>query len=120
MLQAKRVVIVDDEVLIAWHLRKICEESGSQVVGVAHGVLSALRMILDEKPDYVLMDLRLGEQRDGVDVAQEVLAKLPRTKFIFVTGAKENLSIARIESVKPQDIFIKPVAPAAMSKALNG
>ncbi|MBT2188179.1 response regulator [Sphingobium nicotianae] len=119
MSPAKRVVIVDDEVLIAWHLRKICEDSGSQVVGVAHGVPSALKMILGEKPDYVLMDLRLGEQRDGVDVAREVLAKLPRTKFIFVTGSKENLSIARIESVKPQDIFIKPVPPAAITQALS-
>jgi DNA-binding NarL/FixJ family response regulator len=105
----KRVVIVDDDVLIAMHLRRLCEESGTQVVGIAHDSRSAQEMILAQRPDYVIMDLRLGEQRDGVDIAAEVRDSLPDIKFIFVTGASGQLEIARIESVKPKHILTKPV-----------
>lgn len=115
----KSVVIVEDDVIVAMHMKKLCQESGTLVLGVAHDSATARGMILAGKPDYVLMDLRLGEQRDGVDIAQDVLGTLPETKFIFVTGSAERLSIARIESVKPKQIFIKPVEPKALRKALS-
>ena len=119
MTTTKTVVIVEDDVLIALHLEKLCQESGTLVLGVAHDGATARKIILAGKPDYVLMDLRLGEQRDGVDIAQDVLGKLPETKFIFVTGSNEHYSIARIESVRPKQIFIKPVEPRDIRKALS-
>jgi DNA-binding NarL/FixJ family response regulator len=112
-------VIVDDDVLIARHLRKLCEESGTEVVGIAHDSRSAQDLILTQRPDYVIMDLRLGEQRDGVDIAGEVRDKLPDIKFIFVTGASGKLEIARIESVRPTHILTKPVTNKAIRDALD-
>lgn len=116
---AKRVVIVDDEILIAMHIRTLCEQSGAQVVGVAHDFSTAKAMILRERPDYAIMDLRLGEKRDGVDIAKDVSGHLPDIKFIFVTAASDGYSIARIESVKPKQIFNKPIAPSAFHNALD-
>jgi DNA-binding NarL/FixJ family response regulator len=115
----KRVVIVDDDVLIAMHLRKLCEESGTSVVGVAHDGRAAQEMILTERPDYVFMDLRLEGVRDGVDIANEVRDILPDIKFIFVTGASGKLEIARIQSVKPKQILSKPVTGNEIRGALS-
>tara|TARA_R110000782_G_scaffold268047_4_gene364059 strand:- start:2002 stop:2361 length:360 start_codon:yes stop_codon:yes gene_type:complete len=119
MSSIKRVVVVDDDVLIAHHLRDLCADAGTHVVGVAHQISSAQEIILAERPDYVIMDLRLGEDRDGVDLARDILKQLPKTKFIFVTASAEVVTIARIETVRPERILIKPIAAHAIGAALS-
>ena len=114
----KRVFIVDDDVLICEYLQELCQFYGANVVGMAHGADEAESGILHFEPEFVLMDLRLGGPRDGVDVAQAVQSRLPGVKFVYVTGSNEPKSMDRINSNRPHHILIKPIAPADMRKAL--
>ncbi|MBB3989827.1 response regulator [Croceicoccus naphthovorans] len=115
---AKRIVIVDDDVLISEYLQDLCEFYGAEVVGTAHDAQDAEAVILDREPDYVLMDLRLGGARDGVDVAETVQATLPMMKIVFISGSNEPKSMDRIASNNPHRVLIKPISPADLRNAL--
>lgn len=119
MSETKRVVIVDDDVIIAEHLADLCEENGTEVAGLAHNASEAEKLIFSECPDYVLMDLRLGDGRDGVDLALEAHRRLPDARIIFVTGSNEPTSIERINSDHPYRILIKPISPPDLTEALS-
>lgn len=116
---AKRIVIVDDDILIAEYLADLCQFYGASVVGTAHDADEAETVILDRQPDYVLMDLRLGGRRDGVDVADSVKQALPLTKIVFVSGSNEPKSLDRIAANNPHHVLIKPISPADLRKALD-
>lgn len=115
----KRVVIVDDDVLICEYLQDLCQFYGAEVVGMAHDADAAEDVIIEAEPEYVLMDLRLGGPRDGVDVAEAVQQRMPDVKFVYVTGSNEPKSMERIASDSPHHILIKPISPADLRMALD-
>lgn len=119
MKQNKRIIIVEDDYLIADYLSGVCEDMGAEVIGVASNADDAISLILANRPDYVLMDVRLKGARDGVDVAWDVHDMLPATKVIFVTGSNEPPTLARIHEDHPYRILIKPIAPEDLQRAMS-
>ncbi len=114
-----RTVIVEDDTLSAEYLRILCRDLEVEVVGVAHDAEAALEMILKERPSWVLMDLRLGGERDGVDVAHAVRAALPETRVIYVTASSDHLTLERIGTEKPHRIIVKPTVPDQLAEAFG-
>ena len=87
MSQGKTAVIVDDDAIIGVALEVMCRRIGVTVLGVAQNASEADRMLASETPDFVLMDVRLGEARDGIDVANDYHSNHPQSKIIYVTGS---------------------------------
>lgn len=117
MSSQKTAVIVEDDFLIAGYLKDLCEDFGIKVLGLASDAEAAWRTISDTKPMFVLMDVRLGGKRDGVDVAMSVAETLPETKTIFITGSNEPPTIQRINNDHPYRILIKPIVPGDLHRA---
>jgi CheY-like chemotaxis protein len=70
-----RVVVIDDEVLIATTLRGILETFGADVVGVAHTHDDGLRLLEDPaRCELAFIDLKLGDALSGVELAQRAVA----------------------------------------------
>lgn len=113
------IVIVEDNYLIAEDLRGMCEEFGAEVLDVVYASDPALDSILEHRPDFVLMDVRLGGKRDGVDVALAVYQEAPETRVIFITGSNEPPTVDRINSDHPYRILIKPISPGDLRAALG-
>jgi DNA-binding NarL/FixJ family response regulator len=80
-----RILIVDDHTLFADSLRRVLEQEGIEVTGVAQSRAAALDMCRRETPDLVLLDLMLPDA-DGVDVARELREILPHVKIVVVTA----------------------------------
>jgi len=114
----KRVLIVEDQFLISEYLRIWVEAFGHDVCGVAKTAEQAINLAQAERPDIVLMDMRLEGDRDGVDTAREI-AKTVETRFIYVTGSSEPSAINRINEDRPFCILIKPIDPAALQSAIT-
>lgn len=114
-----RAVIVEDDFLVAEFLRIVCEEIGVDVAGVAYSAGDADRLIAEQNPSHVLMDVRLGGTRDGVDIAIDVHAISPSTRIIFVTGSREPGTLARIAADHPFRVLIKPVMVSDLREALT-
>lgn len=112
-----RVLIVDDQFFIVEYLRVWVETYGFEVCGTAKTAAEAISKALEQKPDCILMDVRLDGDRDGIDAALEICRSI-KTRVIYITGSSEASTIARINEDHPFAILIKPIDPDDLGKAL--
>ncbi|WP_203561024.1 response regulator [Jiella pacifica] len=112
-------MIVEDDFLIMEYLRELSEDIGLNVLGTADVAEQAVTTILENRPDFVFMDLRLGGDRDGVDVAQAIQPDMPDLKIIYITGSSEPTSLARIRADHPYEVLIKPVVERDLRRAVG-
>lgn len=92
---AKRVLVVEDEALLAEALRAWLENAGYEVCGLAVGARDALELALAHRPDLVVMDVRLADGDDGVAAARE-LERRAGTPALFFTAHPEAVKAGRI------------------------
>jgi len=78
------ILIVDDEKLVRWSLRKKCEEWGYQVLESEDG-MTGLRMVREESPDLVLLDVRLPDI-GGVEVLQRLKDSGDARAVVMITA----------------------------------
>lgn len=78
-----RILVVEDEALIAMDLQALLEEAGYQVLGPANSSEAALAIIDKDAPDVALLDVNLGSS-DAFGVATVLLER--NTEVIFLTG----------------------------------
>lgn len=112
-----RVIVVEDEFLIAMDLSDLIEEFGHRVVGVADTIEAAIELAETQRPDIAVVDLRLKHGQSGIAVA-EFLYERMKVRSIFASGnldARLRRSLARLEPVA----FVgKPVSPHLLGRAL--
>lgn len=117
-LQKSRVLIVDDEFLIAQGLCLQVEELAMEVCGTATTADEALALAMMHRPEVVLMDIRLRGDKDGVDAAQEISRNVG-SKVIFITGSREQSTIDRIYQDHPAGVLFKPVSDRQLRSAIG-
>lgn len=80
----RRILIVEDEPLVAFDNEHLLNEAGYEVVGTVDTLAEALKVIQEEQLDLVLSDIALSGEGDGIDVARAAGAK--GVKVLFVSG----------------------------------
>ena len=78
-----RILVVEDEALIAMDLQALLEEAGYSVLGPANSCEAALAIIEKDEPDVALLDVNLGRS-DAFGVAAVLVER--KTEVIFLTG----------------------------------
>lgn len=106
----KRALIVEDQFLIAEGLRCQLDAMNVDVCGIATTAEEALAFAMAERPDFVLMDVRLDSVRDGVDAALDIHHSQLDMPVIFVTGSREQETLDRIALDHPAATLFKPVS----------
>jgi two-component SAPR family response regulator len=86
-LRGRRILVVEDEALIALDLHRLLDQTGATVIGPAVSVSQALEAINENHIDFALLDIKLGDET--VDPVAEVLAKRA-IPTIFVTAYGED------------------------------
>jgi DNA-binding NarL/FixJ family response regulator len=112
------VAVVDDEFLIAEGLTLQLQDLGITVCGTAASADEAVSLVQDKRPAVVLMDVRLGGAKDGVDAALAIHATVG-SKVIFVTGSREAATLARISQDHPTGVLFKPVSDWQLRQAIE-
>jgi DNA-binding response OmpR family regulator len=79
-----RILIVEDEPLVAFDTEHLLGENGYVVVGTVDSLADAVKVLGDEPVDLVLSDIKLNGDGDGMDVARAAAAK--GVPVLFVTG----------------------------------
>lgn len=111
---AARVLIIEDEPIIAMDLRQLVESAGHEVVGVAGSEAEAVAIAEREAPGLVLADVNLGRGGDGTAAVERILARLA-VPVIFVTAYPERLLTGL--RVEPAFVISKPFEPGALAVA---
>lgn len=113
-----RVLIVEDEVLIALHLAAMVDDLGHEVVDVATSASEAISAAATHCPDVALMDIRLSGGSSGIEAAGEMHAR-QGLRCIFLSA---NLDAATQRAILPYEpiAFVgKPVLPIVLQRALR-
>ncbi len=102
---SSRVLIIEDEPVIAMHLQDIVEDMGHSVVGLASTYGEAIEMNGSMMPDLVLADIRLADGSSGVDAVKDILADRS-VPVVFITAYPERLLTG--ERPEPTYLITKP------------
>lgn len=116
---AARVLIIEDEPLIAMDIENMVGEIGHEVVGVATTRDEATRIAANTSPGLVLADVQLADGSSGIDAVNDIL-KTVNVPVIFITAYPERLLTG--ERAEPTFLVTKPFKPemvkAIISQAL--
>ena len=113
-----KVLIVEDEFFIALDAEEQVRSLGHMVVGTAVSAEQAIRIAGEEKPDVVLMDIRLVGPVDGITAALEIRSR-NGIEAIFVTANTDQSTLARAESIKPLAVLQKPLTKDRLATQLS-
>ncbi|WP_203073769.1 PhyR family response regulator anti-anti-sigma factor [Falsiroseomonas ponticola] len=109
-----RVLIIEDEPIIAMDLQQLVENAGHEVVGIAASEDEAVAIAEAELPTLVLADVNLGAGGDGATAVARILAT-HRAPVIFVTAYPERLLTG--QDLEPAFIITKPFEPTTLAVA---
>jgi DNA-directed RNA polymerase specialized sigma24 family protein/CheY-like chemotaxis protein len=111
-----RVLIVEDEPVIAMDIAAIVRSIGHTVVGVAATKDKAVTLAEEHRPGLVLADIQLKDGDSGITTVQEILTSID-VPVIFVTGFPERLLTG--EHVEPAFLITKPFDPETLKIAIG-
>ena len=90
-MQTLKVLIIEDETLIAMDLEEMIDAMGHRVVGIARSAKEAVNLFGIYKPDLILADIHLADGSSGVE-AVNVIQSTMSVPVIFITAFPERLS----------------------------
>ena len=113
-----RVIIVEDELLVAWHLESLAREQNLEVCALVPDGDGAIEQATDLDVDLVLMDIRLAGRMDGIEAAKKI-RETRDTPVIFITAHGDPVTRAHIEQVLPgTPVLAKPITSQGLKDAI--
>ena len=103
-----KILIVEDEVLIAQWLQLELQDADYEVFDFVTTGEESVEIALKKKPDVILMDIHLASNMDGITAAGEIHTKM-NIPIIFMTGYNKDDTYDRAQKVKPVAFLEKPV-----------
>jgi DNA-binding NarL/FixJ family response regulator len=111
--EAARVLIVEDDFLVATQAEIALTAAGFAVIGVASSAEEALQLATLQPPALAVMDIRLTGERDGIDAALEMFQNMG-IRCIFATAHYDAATLNRAEPAHPLGWLPKPYTPLAL------
>jgi two-component system, response regulator PdtaR len=114
----RRIVIVEDDVFIRLDLATHLRGAGHEVVGTAASATEAVHITERERPDLVLMDVRLIGERDGIEAATEIWLRFS-IRSLFVSANLDAAARAKAAAANPIGFLEKPYTPTTLLAAVG-
>lgn len=114
--QMRRVLLIEDEILLAMEMSELVNALGHEVIGVARTCANAIEMARADKPDLVIADVRLADGSCGVNAVDTISELTPDLPSIFVTAYPERLLTGAAS--EPAFLLNKPFKRGQMMSAL--
>lgn len=102
-----RVLIVEDEPLIAEHIATYLDNNDFEVSAISYDWDDAAGQLKDNTPDVVLLDINLEEERDGIQLAKLINEKY-HLPFLFLTAHSDKNTLQKAKDVNPGGYIVKP------------
>jgi signal transduction histidine kinase/AmiR/NasT family two-component response regulator len=112
-----RIVIVEDEAIVARDIEQSLRGFGYAVVGVVDTGTEALRLCAEKNPNLVLMDIRLRGDPDGIEAAREIRERFD-VPVVFLTAHADEATLDRAREVAPFGYVLKPFVERELHVAI--
>ena len=101
------LLVIDDEAGIRFKIQEILSNNDVRVLTAANAA-DGLRLVAEESPDVVLLDIRLGAE-SGIDVFHQIKQLNPRTLIVFITGHGTTDTTIQAMKLGAYDYLVKPL-----------
>jgi two-component system chemotaxis response regulator CheY len=110
---ARRVLIVDDALIMRQRIKEIAEEAGWQVAGEAKDGEQAVECYRQERPDLVTLDIVMPKM-DGVSALKQMMADDPNARVVMVSAVNQKRKLAECIQAGAIDFIVKPFDKATL------
>ncbi|WP_017999069.1 response regulator [Paracoccus sp. N5] len=112
-----KVIVIEDETIIAMDLKGIVQAMGHDVTGIARTHKAAVELAHQKRPDLILADIQLADGSSGIDAVNELLADMGDIPVIFITAFPERL----LTGDRPEPAFLisKPYSEEQVRSAVS-
>ena len=114
----KKVLIVEDEMIISLMLEQMISRIGHEVVDKVTTGEMAVERAVAMQPDIILMDIRLQGKMDGIEAMLEI-QKTTNIPVIYITGNTDQMYKRRIKETQYLDFLVKPITQHQLSNSLD-
>ena len=109
----KRLLIVDDALIMRKRIREIAEEAGWQVAGEAKNGEQAVALYHQEKPDLVTLDIVMPKM-DGVSALKQMIQDDPQARVVMISAVNQKGKLAECIQAGAIDFIVKPFEKASL------
>ena len=115
----KKILLVEDEGLVALYLKKVLMEHGFSEIQVAKNGEEAVLKVEESTPDLMLMDIRLGKGINGIE-AVKLINSAQKIPVIYITASTDEHTHKEALETKPLAILSKPIEPEELKEMIDG
>ncbi len=112
-----RVLVVEDEALVADYIADVIEESGHEVAGFATTGEKAIQHLERSRPDLAVLDIKLKGDLSGIDVARR--ARELAIPHVFISGSGDPTTREAAEATRPLAFLQKPFSQDRLVSVLE-
>lgn len=112
-----RVMVIEDEPVIAMDISAIVEGMGHEVTGVARTRDLAISLARRDPPDLILADIQLADKSSGIDAVNHILSEIGELPVVFITAFPERLLTG--ERPEPAFLITKPYSEEQVESAVS-
>lgn len=102
-----KILIVEDNVIIADDMQSMLEEIGYEIVDNVIVYEQAIEVLKNQHVDLVLIDIILASDKTGIDLGKHI-REVYNIPFIFVTSNSDRATVENAKTVKPDGYLVKP------------
>jgi two-component system, LytTR family, response regulator LytT len=113
-----KVLIVEDELIIAEDMKSMLKELRYEVIGVARDNKSALDKLAQEIPDIALIDIQLKNNDNGIDLGKTIKENY-YIPVVFVTSHSDKITLEKAKQINPEGYIVKPFEKADLYTAIE-
>lgn len=107
MSKKSRILIVEDENIVAMDIQKMLLESGYEIISIVNSGEEAIVSVREQKPDLILMDVVLKGRMTGID-ASRIISQYFNIPIIYLTGLSSDDSLLETRSRESYGFLFKP------------
>ncbi len=107
MSKKTKVLIVEDETIVALDIKNVLSKLDIKVTNTVTNYNDALKSIEEDEPDIIMMDINLGKSKDGVETVHAIY-KTKRIPVIYLTAFSDDKTINRAIETNPLQYMLKP------------
>lgn len=114
----KKILIVEDDILVASDIKQIVQSKGYIVTGIANNANKAYDLFINNVPDLILCDVNLRTKRTGIDF----VAKARKTVFVpvvYITAYSDEKTLSKAVATSPESYLIKPFTKIQLLTSVN-
>ncbi|MDD1701713.1 MAG: response regulator [Methanoregula sp.] len=117
-MDSKKILIVEDSVIVAMELQERIRMAGYAVTGIVTNGDAAIRNTIATRPDLILMDINLRGKMNGIE-AVERIRKICPVAVIYISEHSNEAIVKRAMATDPVAYMSKPFDPAALLKNIE-